>query len=125
MEWYRPPNWVFKLNFDGASKGNLGPTGYGGVIQDDIGFIRHIFVGIQGHDSNNAIELWALIQGLKIVIRECFFRLIEEGDIGDTHQALTWIDVTQNLSQLEDPKLFLSLTFHTCAQSCPNTISCS
>ena len=40
--WSPLPPQVFKLNFDGASKGNLGPAGYGGICQDHSGRIISI-----------------------------------------------------------------------------------
>jgi len=36
-KWSHPPLGFFKLNFDGASKGNPGPTGFGLVFRDDQG----------------------------------------------------------------------------------------
>lgn len=33
-EWKPPSEGVLKLNFDGASKGNLSPSGYGCVVRD-------------------------------------------------------------------------------------------
>jgi hypothetical protein len=37
--WSCPPPGFWKLNFDGASKGNPGPTGFGAVIRDNTGKI--------------------------------------------------------------------------------------
>jgi len=52
--WQCPPLGFFKLNFDGASKGNLGPAGFGEVIRNSEGIISHIMVGNLGFDTNNS-----------------------------------------------------------------------
>lgn len=36
-KWEPPPAPLYKLNFDGASKGNLGLAGYGGAIRNQEG----------------------------------------------------------------------------------------
>jgi ribonuclease HI len=53
------------LNFDGASKDNPGPTGFGVVIRDNTEEIKHLRVGSLGHDMNKSIELWGLIRGIQ------------------------------------------------------------
>jgi hypothetical protein len=52
--WSHPPKGFYKLNFDGASKGNPGPAGFGGVFRNSSGTILRIFFGTLGLDSNNA-----------------------------------------------------------------------
>jgi ribonuclease HI len=66
MTWQYPPQGFFKLNFDGASKGNLGPVGFGVVIRDNNGQIKYIMAGNLGWDSNNSVELWGLIRGIQL-----------------------------------------------------------
>jgi hypothetical protein len=44
--WKPPPEGSLKLNFDGASKGNPGRTGMGGVIRDSKGNIIHCTLGV-------------------------------------------------------------------------------
>jgi ribonuclease HI len=68
------------LNFDGASKGNLGPAGYGVVIRDNTGQIRHIMAGNLGFNSNNSVELWGLIRGIQLASSLNLNQLIIEGD---------------------------------------------
>ena len=68
--WSPPPLQVFKLNFDGASRGNLGPVGYGGVCLDSIGKIWYNYYGIIGIYTNKSVELEGLIRGFKCLIRE-------------------------------------------------------
>eukprot|EP00253_Pinus_taeda_P020626 PITA_20626 len=46
--WQPPPEACLKLNFDGASRGNPGIAGIGGVIRNHKGDIIHIFLQIVG-----------------------------------------------------------------------------
>ena len=62
--WNPPPEGTFKLNIDGAAKGNPGPAGYGGVIQNLKGTILSLFWGSIGSNRNNMEELEGLINGL-------------------------------------------------------------
>ena len=62
--WIPPPAGSFKLNIDGAAKGNPGPAGYGGVIRNSGGFILSLFWGSIGSNTNNMAELEGLINEL-------------------------------------------------------------
>ena len=62
--WTPPPTGFLKLNFDGASQGNLRPAGIGGVLRDSKGEIQHIFSQSLGEGTNNKMEFAALEQGL-------------------------------------------------------------
>jgi ribonuclease HI len=53
------------LLFDGASKGNPGPSGGGGVILAPSGSTRSTFAWGLGVQSNNIAEFYALWQGLR------------------------------------------------------------
>jgi ribonuclease HI len=64
--WCPPPIGFLKLNFDGASKGNPGPVGFGGVFRNNMGEIVCLYYGNIKHDSNNATELSGLLHGLII-----------------------------------------------------------
>ena len=46
--WSTPPPSVFKLNFDGASRGNPSLVGFGGLCRDQEGKIRMVFMGAIG-----------------------------------------------------------------------------
>ena len=63
-KWLRERN-IFKLFFDGASKGNLGRMGGGGVIFDPGGNVELKYYWNIGYDSNNMAEAYGLWQGLK------------------------------------------------------------
>ncbi|KAH9308772.1 hypothetical protein KI387_036683, partial [Taxus chinensis] len=45
IHWIQPPTAWYKLNFDGASKGNPGDLGGGGVIRDHRGCFVATFSG--------------------------------------------------------------------------------
>jgi ribonuclease HI len=78
--WNPPPAGSLKLNFDGASKGNPGMTGMGGVIRDSDGNIIRLYVGSMGNSTNNVVEFGALETGLEILSRERMTNTIVEGD---------------------------------------------
>ena len=60
-----PPTRVFKINFNGAARGNLGPAGYGCVCRDTNGKVLTIYLAAIGSDTNNSMELEGLIGGFK------------------------------------------------------------
>lgn len=66
VHWFPPTKGSFKLNIDGASKGNLGSTSCGGVLRShDCSFV----VGFScyfGMSTNTFVELSALKIGLTL-----------------------------------------------------------
>ena len=75
-----PPEDYLKLNFDGASKGNPGEAGFGGIFRDHQGRPLLIYYGSIGWDTNNSAELEGLWQGLQLAQLNNFFPLEIEGD---------------------------------------------
>ena len=80
VRWNRPPMGWFKLNADGASFGNLGKVGGGGLIRDHYGswvkgYIKHIEFA-----SNITAEFWALKDGLMLVSQLGITQLLVELD---------------------------------------------
>eukprot|EP00253_Pinus_taeda_P019798 PITA_19798 len=75
-----PKDNFIKLNFDGASKGNPGNAGFGGIFRDNQGNTRWIYAEWGGEMTNNEAELWAVHQGLRIAIRNGYRNLEIEGD---------------------------------------------
>ena len=69
-----------KCNIDGASKGNPGMAGYGGVIRAEKGFIKAIFHSHLGKATNNMVELMALEQCLEILMDSNLHNTIIESD---------------------------------------------
>ena len=83
-------NWnknlaCFSLFFDGATKGNPGNAGAGGVIKNMEGQIEHKFVWGLGQDINTQAEGVALLQGLKILQK---LEIKEEKIIGDSQTII-------------------------------------
>ena len=78
--WEPPPANMFKLDFDGASKGNPGPTSFGGDIRNSTGCVIGLYWGYIGENTNNVEELKGLIVGLVMVITYGWFSIILEGD---------------------------------------------
>lgn len=58
--WQPPPHGFWKINIDGASKGNPGMAGFGGVIRNEQGCIKDIFHGHLGTTTNKISKLMAL-----------------------------------------------------------------
>jgi hypothetical protein len=103
--WEAPPTNFFKLNFDGASKGNPGPAGYGAVIQNSKGEILHILAGKHGAQyqqccRNMEPPLWSTSS-----LRAISFPLIAEGDsqivINLLSHLLNGADPEKIISKLE------------------------
>eukprot|EP00253_Pinus_taeda_P020461 PITA_20461 len=78
--WSPPPINTYMLNFDGASKGNPGLTGYGGAVRNHQGQVLKVFFGSIGWNTNNVAELEGLWRGLFMAQRERLSPLIVEGD---------------------------------------------
>jgi len=79
-QWTPPPENMFQLNFDGASKGNLGNASFGGIFRNHKGTPILTFLGSIGWDTNNSVELEGLWQGLLVAHDKDLFPLIIEGD---------------------------------------------
>lgn len=58
IRWIFPPCGWYKLNSDGASKGNLVGAGCGGLVRDDAGTWVKGFGMHLGHCSAFTAELW-------------------------------------------------------------------
>ena len=78
--WQPPPHGFLKINIDGASKGNPGMAGFGGVIRDEKGCIKDIFHSHLGKATNNMAELMALEQCLEILMESNLHNAIIEAD---------------------------------------------
>jgi ribonuclease HI len=89
--WTLPPTGFIKINFDGASKGNPGPAGYGAVIRSSKGEILALIVGYLGETTNNVAELTGLLQGLRHAVTLASHKIILEGDSQIIIQLITKI----------------------------------
>lgn len=60
-----PRDGCLKLNFNGASKGNSGPVGFGCVLRDRSGAIVWFCCGLLGVCDWTKAEVMALLMGLR------------------------------------------------------------
>jgi ribonuclease HI len=65
QEWWRSQK-IATIFFDGASKGNPGTAGAGGVIYDSDGLRRDSFCWGIGQKTNNQAEIQALLKACQI-----------------------------------------------------------
>ena len=61
VTWKHPKQGWVKLNIDGCSLGNPGPSGAGGIIRDEKCDLVCGFAVATGHYSNNYAELMGLL----------------------------------------------------------------
>ncbi|XP_027155749.1 uncharacterized protein LOC113756179 [Coffea eugenioides] len=66
VTWVMPPSGCVKLNIDGSSLGNPGPSGTGGVLRDSDGTILSDFSSFLGLMTNMEAEALALLEGMRI-----------------------------------------------------------
>jgi ribonuclease HI len=78
--WLSPPHGFHKFNFDGASKGNLGHSGYGVVLINSMGQIHILIAENMGCETNNSMKIWGLIKGVEMALDQNLTCLIIEGD---------------------------------------------
>lgn len=78
--WIHPPKKVIKHNFDGASKGNPGKVGFGGIFRNHEGRPLLLYFGSIGWDTNNSTELEGLWQGMQLADQHNFYPILIEGD---------------------------------------------
>ena len=64
VSWKKPPSGWCKLNTDGASLGNPGKVGGGGIIRDSDGKWMKGFARSIGFTTSITAEFWALRDGL-------------------------------------------------------------
>ncbi|XP_059068467.1 uncharacterized protein LOC131858982 [Cryptomeria japonica] len=78
--WSPPkPGWI-KLKFDGASRGNPGPSGIGYVIRDHTGATLGKMAKPIPPDTNNITEFKSLQFGLRDCINHGFNNILVEGE---------------------------------------------
>ena len=93
LEWIPPPSGLLKFNVDGASKGNPGSSGVGGVLRDEFGEVRGFF-------SKSVGVVWAF-EAEVIAIRTALFfckhhkvnNILVESD---SSLAVGWVNCRSN-----------------------------
>ena len=76
IQWNTPPVGRVKLNLDGASRGNPGPAGCGGVFREHLGKWLAGFSVNLGVCTSIKAEMMALRHGLKIARDKGFRKVI-------------------------------------------------
>lgn len=88
VSWLPPDIGILKCNVDGASKGNPGNSGVGGVIRDSNGkFLGYFALGI-GFGWAFEAEVKAILQGLIFCQQFLFRNIILESD---STVAIGWV----------------------------------
>ena len=60
-----PSASFMKINIDGSSRGNSGPTGNGRISRDSSGLVVFIFLANEGIQTINRMEGLAILYALK------------------------------------------------------------
>lgn len=94
---------MYKLYFDGASRNNPGPAGYGGVIYNEDGDEVAIYYDkFSKPQTNNYAEYFAVYSGLLVAIDSDIKKLEVYGDSNLVIQQLNkkWKVKSENLREL-------------------------
>lgn len=78
-DWVPPPERCLKLNFDGASKGNPGPVGFGCVLRDHSSKVIRAIFGPLGVCDSSSVEAMSLLMGLRELNRLAVHGCLVEG----------------------------------------------
>ncbi|KAI3443768.1 hypothetical protein Pfo_000433 [Paulownia fortunei] len=89
ITWLEPAQGWIKLNSDGASKGNPGIAGAGGLLRNWNGDVLVAFYEAIGVQTNSVAELHAVLRGLMLAIERGFTRIWIEVDSKLVVQLLT------------------------------------
>ncbi|KAL2247051.1 UNVERIFIED_CONTAM: putative ribonuclease H protein, partial [Sesamum indicum] len=75
VKWNKPDRGWIKINTDGATKGNPGPAGAGGIARDERGATIFAFYEFIGEATNVYVEVYELFKALQICQTENFNRI--------------------------------------------------
>jgi hypothetical protein len=78
--WSRPPSNFIKLNFDGASKENKGPSWLRRYFKYSFGHILRVFTWYLGVETNNVASIVSLEKGLIVASVHVYDKLIVKSD---------------------------------------------
>ncbi|XP_059073731.1 uncharacterized protein LOC131874396 [Cryptomeria japonica] len=115
--WETPKRGWYKLNFDGAAKGNPGWAGYGSILRNEDGIILGSIGGNMGVATNNEVETLAMVRGIKFCVDQGYSKVEIEGESQivinavikqktpnwKLHQYLD--DIKQNLNRIQQYKI--------------------
>lgn len=80
IKWIPPEKGIFKINFDGCSRGNPGESGIGVCIRDYEGKIIELLAKKIPPGTNNTAEALALLFGLRLALDMNLKDIHIEGD---------------------------------------------
>lgn len=80
LDWINPPSEIFKLKFDGTSKGNHGFEGYGCVVCDCLGGVVWASTNLLGSCDSAKAEVMGLLMGLHDIYKIGISKALIEGD---------------------------------------------
>ena len=87
-KWLLPPDGWHKANFDGASKGNPGSSGSGGVIRNENGDGIVAFSLPLGFQTNHFVEANAVCNVVKLAFEVGVTNLWLEGDSNNIFKCI-------------------------------------
>lgn len=95
---------MYKLYFDGASRGNPGPASFGGVIYDSTGKEVLTYNKAIGRFTNNVAEYMGVLVGLKICIENGIKKVDIYGDSKLVVEQLNgnWKVKNENMKKIYD-----------------------
>lgn len=76
------------INFDGAAKGNLGPSGYGAILRGYRGICKGMIAVLIGTQTNHKAEAMAALQGIILAKKWNYPYLWIEGDSNNIIKCL-------------------------------------
>ncbi|GLJ40092.1 hypothetical protein SUGI_0821030 [Cryptomeria japonica] len=88
IRWKVPTRYFFKLNFDGASKGNSGIFGIGYVIIDHKGLVIRGVLARIPDDTNHVSEAQALLHSIRLAHSLKIKKLLIEGGFNEYNPSL-------------------------------------
>ncbi|KAL6579788.1 hypothetical protein OROMI_007812 [Orobanche minor] len=68
VRWLKPPISWFKLNTDGAARGNPGHAAAGGIVRDHLGNPVFYFREFIGFHTNTFAELFGILRGFQLCL---------------------------------------------------------
>ncbi|CAA6655179.1 unnamed protein product [Spirodela intermedia] len=80
VRWTPPRAGQWKLNVDGASQGNPGSSGGGGILRDSTGCILFAFSNFYNMQTNTVAEAMAIRDGLFLCEEQNITNIVLESD---------------------------------------------
>ncbi|CAA7395566.1 unnamed protein product [Spirodela intermedia] len=80
VRWTPPSVGRWKLNIDGASQGNPGPTRGGGILRDSIRCILFVFSNFYNIQTNTVAEAMAIRDDLLLCEEQNITNIVLESD---------------------------------------------